>query len=510
MNNIIRTTTRAEGGITPEERKKLEAHAQMWIKRIMRTDPIERDKIVPAIESLYEAAGLKKPRVVVVPSPRVAAFATGLASSIWYLRKNDDATRVATYDATDAATSDATYVATSDATDVATRGATYDATYVATYDATYDATYVATRVATSGATDVATDAATSDATDVATRGATSDATYVATRDATDVATRGATYDATYVATRDATSDATDVATRVATSDATDVATRVATYDATDAATSDATDVATDAPINWLKKLAQRLTPNSVDFSLGCVRLSWKMHQGGNMWGQYDSYLTACRDILGLTGLECWDKYSAWEQAAIHGSWRYMHEEFCIVSDFPEILAVDEQNRPHSDTGPSHRWRDGWELYHLCGVKFEKELWEKVTSGKLTAKELAEIEDVDQRKIAMTYLTGDDFVRETNAKLVDEGETIHYQHLGNRRIVKGTKGTAVINRLYKIAAGDLYEEDKYFLKYTNPSTDEEHISFVTNFVEKAGEHADTVMALKHNCKTWKEFKAGKGA
>jgi hypothetical protein len=394
MNNIIRTTTRAEGGITPEERKKLEAHAQMWIKRIMRTDPIERDKIVPAIESLYEAAGLKKPRVVVVPSPRVAAFATGLASSIWYLRKND--------------------------------GATYDATR--------------------------------------------DATDVATRDATDAATDGATRGATY----DATSDATD------------------------------------APVNWLKKLAQRLTPNSVDFSLGCVRLSWKMYQGGNMWGQYDSYLTACRDILGLTGLECWDKYSAWEQAAIHGSWRYMHEEFCIVSDFPEILAVDEQNRPHSDTGPSHRWRDGWELYHLCGVKFEKELWEKVTSGRLTAKELAEIEDVDQRKIAMTYLTGDDFVRETDAKLVDEGETIHYQHLGNRRIVKSTKGTAVTNRLYKIAAGDLYEEDKYFLKYTNPSTDEEHISFVTNFVEKAGEHADTLMALKHNCKTWKEFKAGKGA
>ena len=48
MQKIVRTPTRAEGGITPEEKARLDAHAQMWIGRIMRTDPIERDKIVPA------------------------------------------------------------------------------------------------------------------------------------------------------------------------------------------------------------------------------------------------------------------------------------------------------------------------------------------------------------------------------------------------------------------------------------------------------------------------------
>lgn len=46
----------------------------------------------------------------------------------------------------------------------------------------------------------------------------------------------------------------------------------------------------------------------------------------------------------------------------------MHDEFCIVCNRPDILTVDDQNRPHNETGPSHRWRDGWSLYHWHGVR----------------------------------------------------------------------------------------------------------------------------------------------
>ena len=34
-------------------------HTKKWIDVAMRTDPIEPDKIIPAIEGLYAAAGLK-------------------------------------------------------------------------------------------------------------------------------------------------------------------------------------------------------------------------------------------------------------------------------------------------------------------------------------------------------------------------------------------------------------------------------------------------------------------
>ncbi|MHB1707605.1 MAG: DUF6745 domain-containing protein [Acidithiobacillus sp.] len=278
---IIRTPTRAEGGITAEEKMKMDVIAKEWIDIAMRTDPIEPDKIVPAIEALYAAANLKKPRVVIVPSPMVMAFAYGAAAWIWHCRKNPAA-------ATDAATDDATYAATD------------------------DATYAATAAATDAATD--------------------DATYAATDDATD--------DATYAATRAATAAATR------------------------AATDDATDDAHGSP----EKIAAKACKNMAgDGGLMCAKLWWRPSQGGNMWGAFPSYIAAMRDVLGLQ-LPAFVKYQAWEDSARHGSFRIMHEEFCMVSDFPKQIHKDAENRPHNDSGPSHEWRDGWKLYHIHGVR----------------------------------------------------------------------------------------------------------------------------------------------
>jgi hypothetical protein len=82
VKKITRTPTRATGGVTPEEQVRLQEHAELWKARVLRTTPIEPDKIVPAIEGLYEVARLERPRVVVVPSPLAMAFAYGAASAI--------------------------------------------------------------------------------------------------------------------------------------------------------------------------------------------------------------------------------------------------------------------------------------------------------------------------------------------------------------------------------------------------------------------------------------------
>src|SRR3990167_7790461 len=141
MTNIIRTKTRAEGGITLSEKKKMDVVSQKWIKKAFCTDNINKVKITDAIERLYATAGLKKPRVVIVPSPFVGRLASGIASAVWYLRKtgkklSDAATDATTY----AATRDATDAATYAATDATTRAATDAATDVATRDATDAAT----------------------------------------------------------------------------------------------------------------------------------------------------------------------------------------------------------------------------------------------------------------------------------------------------------------------------------------------------------------------------------
>ncbi len=377
MAKIIRTPTKAHGGITLDEKRRMDDHVKLWTARAFRTDPIEPEKIVPAIEGLYAIAGLKTPRVVIVPSPIVMAFAYGAASAILHTRN-----------ATDAATDNATY----NATRVATDNATYNATDAATHNAMDVATYNATRAATLVATYNATLDATHSAMDAATFSATYNATYNATLAATDNATRNATRNATSVATLDATRNATSVATRNATHNAT----HNATYNATDAATHNAMDVATyNATRNATYSAAEVCKLLAGSFGLECATRWSSNYQGGNTWASYDCYLTAARDILGLQ-LPSHAAYAHWEQAAIHGGFRVMHEGFCMVSDFPEFIRIDDMNRPHCETGPSHRWRDGWSLYHWHGVSVPAHWIEQ--RATLDPNEVIKVENVEQRAV----------------------------------------------------------------------------------------------------------------
>src|SRR3990167_4234518 len=334
MSKIIRTPTCAEGGITLEEKLKMNIIVEKWKSIALRTHPINKEKITIAINKLYEAAGLKHPRIVTVPSPLVGRFAAGIASAVWHLRKTNAATYAATYDATDAAT----------------------------------------------------------------------------------------------------------------------------RDATDAATHSATDAAITKKQHWLKTLIQKFTPYEIRFTLGCISLSWKLYQGWNMWTAFPAYGEAIRDVLNLKGLPCWNKYQAWEDTAKEGGFRYMHEEFCIVSDFPEVLKVDDQNRAHNEHGPSHRWRDGFEIYHLHGVRFPKELCLKIISREMDMSEILAIEDIDQRVQAMKFAKNGlrEFYQSEDGKMID-----HY-------VKMDTKGRPINYELWKIPAGKTFNQEVHFAIYNCPS------------------------------------------
>ena len=144
--------------------------------------------------------------------------------------------------------------------------------------------------------------------------------------------------------------------------------------------------------------------------------SWStVYQGGNMWAGYDCYLTACRDILGLE-LREHTAYAAWEQAAIHGGFRVMHPEFCMVSDFPSVLKVDEQNRPHCEDGPSHLWRDGWALYHWHGTRLPAEWVENRKT--IDPSIILKCENVEQRAAGMAMIGWPRALEVLKSKVID--------------------------------------------------------------------------------------------
>ena len=227
------------------------------------------------------------------------------------------------------------------------------------------------------------------------------------------------------ATRDATEDATRAATRDATWAATWAATRDATWAATWAATRGATWGATWADLsNWyvvgadMRRLAQAMGLDG--FGLQCAAHAWRMWQGGNQWSGYDSYLSFFRHIASLD-----IDYSAWqhwEDLSLNSGPRIMHPDFCMVSDRPETLLVDDRNRPHCDTGPFCRWRDGTALYSVHGVRVPAWLIER--PGDLTAAKIDAETNAEVRRIMLDRFGAARWLTESGAKVVDEAPADH--------------------------------------------------------------------------------------
>jgi hypothetical protein len=383
---LIRTPTRAEGGITPEEKEKMDKLTKKWIKNALQTGETDKEKLIGAIKRLYKVSGLKEPRVVIVPSPKVMALAYGIAAGIWYLRKNKKL-MPKIYKATEEATREATEKATRVATRVATREATFAATFAATFYATEEAT--------------------------------EEAIEEATRVATEEATRDATEEATLAATRDATEEATLAATREATFDATEETTREATFDATFAATEEATRAAFKKinNKNWLVSLAQYFAGKNYKFVISCIQYWYRAYQGGNMWSGFIAYGDACENVLRLTGLSVWEAFHAYRDSGIYGGFRAMHEKFCIVSDFPEYIKTNKDNKPHCETGPSHRWRDGFEIYYLNGIKMTKKQV-MTPAEELDITEILNMDNVDQQRELIRKVGAERLILKSGMKPID--------------------------------------------------------------------------------------------
>jgi hypothetical protein len=156
-----------------------------------------------------------------------------------------------------------------------------------------------------------------------------------------------------------------------------------------------------------------------------------------------------------------EKYLAYSelllQALEYGAgYRVEWEDTLYIVPTP-IVRIDSQNRFHSDDIPAIQWKGGWKGHYLYGEYFEKKLWSRITSGNFTAKELMEIEDSDQRSIAMTYLVPSDMLEQLNAKLLHTG-------------VRG-------NKLYECKDYLGSDKTEFALWMKDASTPREFISFV---------------------------------
>jgi len=122
----------------------------------------------------------------------------------------------------------------------------------------------------------------------------------------------------------------------------------------------------------------------------------------------------------------------------------------FVVEKPQCLWVNGELS--SQTKPAIGWKDGTGFYFLDGIRFEKDLWQKIVGKTLPAKEAFKLENSEQRLVALKYLGA--------AKMIAE--------LGGETFAKDQYGELIRLNKMKDTVGDPY----VFYKALDPSEGED--------------------------------------
>lgn len=184
--------------------------------------------------------------------------------------------------------------------------------------------------------------------------------------------------------------------------------------------------------------------------------AYKMWQGGNQWSGYDAYLSFFQDIAKLDHKE-FENYIPWRKLSEHSGPRMVHTEFCIISDRPTHLQVDDQLRQHNDKGPFAKWADGTALYAVHGVFLPR--WIIESPDRITPKAIEAERNAEIRRIMCEKYGWERYLKDSKAKLI-----AHDEKRGSLYLKEMPQGD---NIMMLLVINSSPEPDGTFRKYTIP-------------------------------------------
>jgi hypothetical protein len=122
---------------------------------------------------------------------------------------------------------------------------------------------------------------------------------------------------------------------------------------------------------------------------------WNESRYQNLNAGWHAYVTFFRDVCGWEN-ETLAAYANDEILSQHASWTWLAPEVGAISDKPETLHRDDQGRLHSITGPAMRYRDGWTIHAVHGVRVPADIIEdraSITVARIEGEANAEIRRV---------------------------------------------------------------------------------------------------------------------
>ena len=150
--------------------------------------------------------------------------------------------------------------------------------------------------------------------------------------------------------------------------------------------------------------------------LNCAYQASRIYQGGNQWAAHLSYYQFFREVAKLN--IDWEKWIPWERVSTVSGFRFMHEDFCIVSELPIEFHVDALSRGHNENGPYVRWADGSCMYMIHGVRVP--MWLCEFPEALTLDKIQKEENAEVRRIMVERYGPKRYMQEVGAKVLDYG------------------------------------------------------------------------------------------
>lgn len=132
-----------------------------------------------------------------------------------------------------------------------------------------------------------------------------------------------------------------------------------------------------------------------------------------MWPGSLSFLSFFRDVAKID--HKWETYEPWETLGLLSGFRVVHEEFCMISEKPVKLEVDEMFQPHCDDGPYVAWRDGTALFATHGVFHPA--WITLHPERITLEKIEAEESGDIRQVMISKYGEERYLRESGAKVI---------------------------------------------------------------------------------------------
>ena len=132
------------------------------------------------------------------------------------------------------------------------------------------------------------------------------------------------------------------------------------------------------------------------------------------WADDLSFYDFWKEVGIFTDTETIEKVEKYIDLLSDCSYGFITNKIAIVLIKPDV-DVNDTWQLHSDQRMALRWKDGSGKYYLDGVEFEKVLWEKVISKEMSLSEIMQIQNADQRTVALKY--NPQAIIKENAKLI---------------------------------------------------------------------------------------------